>query len=66
MELRSTYFVFQQIKNHTYNVDNISEKVDKIKDWPVPKNHKEVHSFMCKNRFSGGSKWRTPHGPKFS
>ena len=32
MERRSTWFAFQQMKNHTYNVDNIYVKIDSVAD----------------------------------
>ena len=34
---------------HTLSADGISanqEKVGKVRDWPVPKNAKELHSFL--------------------
>ena len=34
---------------HVLSPDGISvipEKVDKVRDWPVPKNAKELHSFL--------------------
>ena len=34
---------------HVLSADGISanpEKVDKVRDWPVPKNAKELHSFL--------------------
>ena len=34
---------------HVLSADRISanpEKVDKVKDWPVPSNAKELHSFL--------------------
>ena len=34
---------------HVLSVDGISanpEEVDKVRDWPVPKNSKELHSFL--------------------
>ena len=35
---------------HVLSADGISanpEKVDKVRDWPVPKNAKELHSFLA-------------------
>ena len=48
---KKTYFFQSSVVflGHVLSKDGISpnpEKVDKVKDWPVPKSAKEVHSFL--------------------
>ena len=48
---KKTFFFQSQVLflGHTLSKDGISpnpEKVQKVKDWPVPSNAKEVHSFL--------------------
>ena len=51
IKLKKTYFFQSSIVflGHVLSKDGISpnpEKVNKVKDWPVPKSAKEVHSFL--------------------
>ena len=51
IKLKKTYFFQKSVVflGHVLSKDGISpnqEKVSKVKDWPVPKMAKEVHSFL--------------------
>ena len=48
---KKTYFFQQSVVflGHVLSKDQISpnlEKVSKVRDWPVPKSAKEIHSFL--------------------
>ena len=51
IKLKKSYFFQASVifLGHVLSADGISanpEKVDKVRDWPVPRNAKELHSFL--------------------
>ena len=63
---KKTYFFQQSVVflGHVLSKDGISlnpEKVSKVRDWPVPKSAKEVHSFLGLVSYYHASLYRNLH-----